>query len=107
MSDSAEQITPDLKKKNDKENPLINLLFNIVLPALILSKLSSETRLGPFWGFIVALSIPLLYGIYDFAKRSKTNLISVLGFISILLTGGLGLLKVDGFWFAVKEAAIP
>jgi len=91
----------------DKENPWINLLFNIILPALILSKLSAETRLGPFWGFIVALSFPIVYGAYDFVKRSKTNFISILGFVSILLTGGLGLLKVDGFWFAVKEAAIP
>jgi hypothetical protein len=31
----------------------------------------------------------------------------VIGFVSVLLTGGLGLMKMDGFWFAVKEAAVP
>lgn len=96
-----------LKKQEKPENPLINILFNIVIPALILSKLSSDGRLGPTWGFVVALAFPLLYGAYDFIKRKKHNFISILGFISILLTGGLGLLKVDGIWFAVKEAAIP
>ena len=40
-------------------------------------------------------------------RRKKYNFISILGFISILLTGGLGLLAVDGIWFAVKEAAVP
>lgn len=106
MNDPAEQ-PPKTTRPKDKENPFISLLFNIILPALILSKLSSETRLGPFWGFIVALSFPIVYGAYDFVKRNKTNFISILGFVSILLTGGLGLLQVDGFWFAVKEAAIP
>jgi hypothetical protein len=56
---------------------------------------------------VVALSFPVIYGLYDFAARKKTNSLSVLGFISVLLSGGLGLLKADGFWFAVKDAAVP
>ncbi len=86
---------------------LINLVFNIVLPAIILSKLSPEDRLGPVYALILGLSLPFIYGIYDLVTRQKWNFFSILGFISILLTGGLGLLKVDGIWFAVKEAAIP
>jgi hypothetical protein len=31
----------------------------------------------------------------------------VLGLVSILLTGGIGLLQLDTRWLAVKEAAIP
>ena len=31
----------------------------------------------------------------------------MLGVVNILLTGGLALLKLEGFWFAVKEAAFP
>ncbi|MEZ4743415.1 MAG: VC0807 family protein [Bdellovibrionota bacterium] len=100
-------MNSEQKKSQKKENPWINLAFNIVIPALILSKLSSEARLGPFWGFIIALAFPTVYGLYDFIKNRKSNLVSILGFVSILLTGGLGLLKVDGIWFAVKEAAIP
>ena len=50
--------------------------------------------LGPKWGLIVALVFPLGYGVYDFVRRRKTNFISVLGFVSVLLSGGLGLMKL-------------
>lgn len=95
------------ENKNKKENPLVNILFNIVLPSVILSKFSKEEYLGTVNGLLVALAFPLAYGIYDLYKMKKYNFFSILGFVSILLTGGLGLLQVDGFWFAVKEAAIP
>jgi hypothetical protein len=48
-----------------------------------------------------------LYGAWEFFTTRHHNFISILGFVSILLTGSLGLLQVDGVWFAVKEAAIP
>ena len=90
-----------------KENLLINLIFNIAAPVLILSKLSTEEHLGPVLGLILALAFPLGYFIWDYIRRRETNLVSVIGFVSVLLTGGLGLLKVSNFWFAVKEAAVP
>ncbi len=89
------------------ESQLTSLIFNIAAPALILYKLSSEDRLGPVNGLLLGLSLPLGYGIYDFVRSRKTNFISILGFVSILLTGSFGLMKLDGIWFAVKEAAIP
>ena len=89
------------------ESPLTNLMVNIVLPALILSKLSDHSRLGPLWAMMVALSLPLGNFLYSLAKTRKVNFVSVLGFISILLSGGFGLMQLDGVWFAVKEAAIP
>lgn len=90
-----------------QENLLINLLCNVAAPALILAKLSGEDRLGPVWSLVVALALPLSYGTWDLIARRKWNFFSILGVVSVLLTGGLGLMKVDGFWFAVKEAAIP
>lgn len=90
-----------------KENLLLNLACNIAAPTFVLMKLSGDNRLGPVWGLIVALVFPLSYGIYDYVVRKKTNLFSVIGLVSVLLTGGLGLLKVDGFWFAVKEGVVP
>ena len=89
------------------ENLWLNLAFNVAAPALILSRLSGAHALGPAGGLVVALAFPLGYGVWDFAVRRKTNFISVLGFASVLLSGGLGLLKVDGFWFAVKDATVP
>jgi len=70
-------------------------------------KFSTDRWLGPLGGLIVALIFPLGYGIWDFATRRETNFFSIIGFASVLLSGGLGLLKVGGIWFAVKDAAIP
>ncbi|MEX2382510.1 MAG: VC0807 family protein [Opitutales bacterium] len=101
-------IEPNQPKAADKpENIWISIGFNLFLPAIILSRLSDDARLGPANALLVALAFPVAYGVYDFCSRRKFNLFSILGFVSILLTGGLGLLKLDGFWFAVKEAAIP
>jgi len=68
---------------------------------------SDEARLGPVWGLIVALLFPLGYAGWDLATRRDLSPLSVLGFISLLLSGGFGLLRVGGFWFAIKEAALP
>lgn len=89
------------------ENLWVNLLFNIVVPAVILTTMSKPERLGPVWALIIGCSLPLAYGIYDLIVRRKWNFFSILGLFSILLTGGLGLLGISPFWFAVKEAAIP
>src|SRR5690606_31540525 len=64
-------------------------------------------RLGPMWALVLAISLPLGYGIYDLVTRSKWNVFSVVGVISTALTGGLGLVKLSVLWFAVKEAAVP
>ena len=90
-----------------RENLLVNLACNLVVPTIILMKFSTEKWLGPVWGLIVALIFPIGYGLYDLAARKKTNFLSILGVISVLLSGGMGLMKADGFWFAVKDAVLP
>ncbi|MCF7687851.1 MAG: MFS transporter [Cephaloticoccus sp.] len=102
MNAPAKSVT-----KAKRENLLINLICNVALPTLILTKFSGNSGLGPTWGLIVALSFPIGYGVHDFIRRRRCNFISVIGFSSVLISGGFGLLKLDGFWFAVKEAAIP
>ena len=89
------------------ENLWFNLVFNAVIPAIVLSWLCKPSLLGPTWALVAALAFPLGYGVYDLARRRTWNTLSVLGFVSTLLTGGLGLLRINGFWFAVKEAALP
>jgi len=91
--------------KQKPENSLLNILFNIVIPILILNKGSKV--LGSVWGLIIALAFPLSYGIYDHIKRKKTNAISVLGLLNVGITGSLALLQLHGIWFAIKEAAFP
>ena len=90
-----------------RESALLSLGVNIAIPAVILMKLSGEETLGPVGGLLLALAFPLGYGVWDFHRRREWNFISVLGFISILLTGGIGLLQLDPKWIAVKEAAVP
>ncbi len=90
-----------------KENPLYNLLLNIVLPSLILIKFSKPEYLGSFKGLILALSLPLIYGVYELIKNKKVNIFSIIGLISIMLTGTLGLLSLDSKWIVLKETATP
>jgi hypothetical protein len=68
----------------------------------------ARTHLGPVGGLVVALAFfRSATAPGDFARRREWNLISILGFISVLLTGGIGLLQLDPKWIAVKEAAVP
>lgn len=90
-----------------RENHFLNLVFNVALPSVLLSTLSKPERLGPVWGLLIALAFPIAYGVYDFARRRQANFISIIGFLSILLTGVFALIRLDRFWFAVKEAALP
>lgn len=89
------------------ENPFVNIGVNVVAPIIALTWLSKADRLGPLWGLVLAVSIPLAYGVYDLVRRRQWNALSLIGIASVLLTGGLGLLRLDPFWFAVKEAAVP
>ncbi len=97
-------LNNDNKRKN---TPLIELLFNIVAPSVILMKLSGPEYLGTVLGLLVALAFPVSYAIYDFIKIRSLNFISLLGFLSTLLTGGIALFELDVEWLAIKEAAIP
>jgi hypothetical protein len=96
-----------MSQKETPKSAIFNLIFNIVIPSVILSKYSDSAHLGPVKGLIIAISFPIVYGSWDLLVLKKWNLFSLLGFASILLTGSLTLLQLDGFWFAVKEAAIP
>ena len=93
--------------KPKPENLLLNLVCNVALPTAIMTWGSGERGLGPKGGLLVALLFPLGYGLHDFIRRRRFNFISAIGFTSVLITGGFGLMKLDGFWFAVKDGALP
>lgn len=90
-----------------KPGLLANLGFNILIPTLILTKLSSDEYLGPAWAVVVALAFPVVYGVRDYLQSHKPNPFSLLGVVSVLLTGGMSLLQLDPQYIAIKEAAIP
>lgn len=102
---------------------LINLSFNLLLPILILRKGKDwfgsdlENWLEPQADdkalvgsiiLLIAISFPVGYGAWDFVRRRKWNFLSILGALSALLTGGIGLIpQATVFMFAIKEAALP
>jgi hypothetical protein len=116
-------------KKAPQEHPLANILINVLIPVLVLSFLSKDPaiqdklnkpvhfwHIGPLYAMIVALVLPLGYGIRHFVMTRKPNFFSGLGLASIVLTGGLtlylwnadGSVKHNaGLLLGLKEASIP
>ncbi|MDR2963147.1 MAG: hypothetical protein LBU90_05915 [Bacteroidales bacterium] len=112
-----------MQKKN-KENPLWNIVFNIVIPILVLNRFervvsrlqtagilpenlfSSPTSMAVA-ALIAALLFPLVYFLLDWFGKRKTNFISILGFVGILLTGIIGVFQLPTELIAYKEASIP
>jgi intracellular septation protein A len=96
-----------MTQQTNKQNPLYNIAFNIVLPTIILMKFSSAERLGPTYALILALAFPIGYGIYEFYKERKVNTMSIIGLVSVMLTGGFVLLKLPAEYVVVKETGVP
>lgn len=96
------QATP-----KEQPHPLTDLLLTVILPSVVLESMSKPERLGPAWALVVALIMPIGFGIYCFVKKRGLNFFSILGFVAVVVTGGLGLLNLSSGWFAAKEAAFP
>ena len=109
-------------KTEQRENLFVNLIFNLGLPIVILRKgddwfgetlgtwmsLPAESTEVSSCLLTLAVFFPVAYGIYDFRNRKKWNFMSILGAISALLTGGIGLIPGGTVhMFAIKEAALP
>ncbi len=98
---------PMTKPRPKEENPLISIMLNVVIPVIILTYLSKDQYLGPVWGLVVALILPIGYGIHTLIKEKRADFVSIIGIISVLLTGVFGILQLPRMWMACKEAAIP
>ena len=105
--DTPLESAQETQKKPSSKGLFVDLLVCVLIPTLILKKLSGEDMLGPNLALIAALSLPLTVGVWGFIKDRKINFVPALGFISILLTGGIGLLKLPKEYIAYKEALIP
>ncbi|CAD5372974.1 MFS transporter [Rubrivivax sp. A210] len=96
-----------MTKEPAKPNALLEIGVTILIPALVLMQLSGEKRLGTVGALLLALAFPIGWGLWEGWRRRKLNWLAVLGVVSTLLTGGIGLLSLDAYWLAVKEAAVP
>lgn len=99
--------TSPTSAREHKPRPLIDLLVSIVAPSIILMKFSGDDALGAPLALVAALAFPVTWGVFELVRYRKFNFIALLGLVSVLLTGGIGLLKIDPEWLAIKEAAIP
>jgi len=106
-SDQEMINTSKSKSSNHKPRPMIDLLVSIIAPSVVLMKFSGDDALGASGALITALAFPLGWGLFEIFKYKKFNWIALLGLISVILTGGIGLLQLDPKWLAIKEAAIP
>ncbi len=93
--------------ENKKSSPLFEVVFNVLLPSFILMKFSGDEHLGTGLALLVALAFPIAYGGMELIRNKKFNFIAALGFVSVLLTGGIGFFELDTRWLALKEALIP
>ena len=88
-------------------SPLLEIAVTLLIPSLILMQLSKPDYLGAAGALVVALAFPIGWGLHELAKSHRFSLFAGLGVVSLLLTGGIGLLELDTRWLAVKEAAVP
>lgn len=95
------------EKKKKEEHPLVSILINVIIPVVVLTKLSKDKYLGPVWGMVTALILPIVYGTHTLIKDRRTDFVAILGVVSVLLTGVFGILKLPPEYIAIKEAAIP
>ncbi len=91
---------------SSNENNFSNIFINIIIPVLILNK-GAKLGLTAVQALLIALSFPLINGIYSLIKNKKVNFISLLGLANITFSGILTLLALGGIWFAIKEAFFP
>ena len=116
-------------KGNSRENPFLSITFNLIIPVAVLKngvkwidrvfpeslEMSSLIHFirdnSSSLIFLFALIFPVVYFLTDLAKRKNINFISILGFINVLLTGGIGIfgssLGLSRKWFILKEGMLP
>ncbi len=91
---------------NQKENSFSHILFNIIIPVIILNK-GHKWGLDPKLAVVIALAFPLFFSLKSWVFTRKVNFVSLLGLLNVLVSGTLTLLALGGIWFAIKEAAFP
>ena len=103
-----------------QENPFADIIINVLVPVLVLSYLSKEGdelwHVGPMWAMIIALAIPIGYGLWHYFKYRQMNVFSLVGLFSVILTGAITIYLWSGnasvrknaaLLFGIKEAVQP
>lgn len=100
---------------------LLNVVISVLAPVMILDHCSQRGdaiyELGPTAALIVALSLPLAYGIYSYASSRRVDPVTLMGLLGTILTAVVTFYASTGpdealrpdtpWWYAAKEALIP
>ena len=86
---------------------LLSLMITVVIPSLILIFSKKQVFVSPELLLCIALSFPVSFAVYEWLSQKQVSFISIFGFISVLLTGGIGVFRLPSEWIAVKESLIP
>lgn len=104
-----------------QDNPLANIILNVLAPVLILNYCSKDGsslwHLGPYWAMALAIAIPIGYAIWHYIQHKKFNIFSAVGFGNVLLTGIISIYLYSSdepgvrnnapLLFGIKEAIQP
>ena len=88
-----------------RASPWLELGVTILAPSIVL--MSGNDWIGAVATLLVALALPLGWGLWQLQHQRSFGLMATIGVVSTLLTGGIGLLALDTKWLAIKEAAVP
>lgn len=112
-----------------KQSSFASIFLNVILPVLILDYCSEGNidpfvrtvgqklwEIGPLWAMILALSLPIGYGVRTIIVHRKFDLLSGVGIGGVVLTGVISMFVIgEGgsihsstpWLFSIKEALIP
>lgn len=116
----AETLPRSTRATPAQDHPLANIIINVLAPVLVLSICSKEGdrfwHVGPVLAMIIALALPVGYGSWHLAKYRVMNVFSLVGLLSVMLTGAITIYLWSGgepvrrnaaLLFGIKEAAQP
>mgnify|MGYP001312925642 CR=1 FL=1 len=61
LSICNEEQNVENERNEDTKEGFLNLIVNIIIPVVILTKFSSAEKLGPLYGLLTAISFPIVY----------------------------------------------
>lgn len=106
MTSEKQQNTPSMDLKTEK-SLLWELFFNLCLPIFIFMKGHVLLPISPKISLLIAILCPFSYGLLDWIRESHFNWIALLGLISIVVKGGVGVFEGSTQLLAINEMLLP
>lgn len=83
----------------------LELVGAVVWPTIVLT--FGGRYLPPSAVLVAGLTPPVLLAVAGVVREGRPSVLSVIALVSVLVTGGVGLLQLDARWFALKEMLVP